>query len=178
MTWRYEYTPYIWPMLGMAALSVLLALYSWRHRSVPGARPFSLLAAFAALGAVCAALELGAVDIPTKIIWVKAQAIWILPTVTAGFWFALEYANLDRWLNRRALALLAIPPLLMLLLVVTNDAHHWMWTGFEWEGDVRPVLGAVNWFFIGYGLVLAFANSLVFLWLFIRSPLHRWAAGL
>ncbi len=136
-------------MLGMAAFAVLLAIYSWRHRSVPGAHPFSLLAAFTAPVAIGAALELAAADIPGKIAWVEFQAIWKLPAVTAGFWFALEYANLDRWLNRRALALLAIPPLSMLLLVVTNDTHHWIWTGFVWEGDVRPVTGTVNWFFIG-----------------------------
>src|SRR5450759_1306193 len=132
MNWRYEYTSYIWPMLGAAAFAVLLAIYSWRRRSVPGARPFSLLAAFAVPGAIGAALELAAVDIPTKITWVEFQAIWKLPTVTAGLWFALEYANLDRWLSRRALVLLAIPPLLFVLLVVTNDAHHWIWTGFLW----------------------------------------------
>jgi PAS domain S-box-containing protein len=137
-----------------------------------------MLATFVVPDAIGAALVLAAVDIPTKITWVMFQAIWKMPTVTAGLWFALEYANLDRWLNRCALALLALPPFLVLLFVVTNDAHHRMWTGFVWDGYIRPVIGPANWWFTGYGLLLASANSLVFLWLFVRSPLHRRPAGL
>jgi PAS domain S-box-containing protein len=179
MSRRYEYTPYIWPMLAVVALAVLLAIYSFRRRLVPGARPFLLMMAFTAFDAIGAALVLAAADMPTKIFWEKFQTMWKLPAVTAGLWFGLEYANLDRWLTRRLLALLAVPPLLVLLLGVTNDVHHWMWTGFVWEESfVGPVNGPANWVFIGYGVLLALANPLVFLWLFIRSPMHRWPAGL
>lgn len=43
MTGPCQYTPYIWPMLASPALLLVLAAYAWRHRAVPGARPFVAL---------------------------------------------------------------------------------------------------------------------------------------
>jgi PAS domain S-box-containing protein len=174
MTWQYQYTPYIWPMLASAMFVMALGVYAWRRRSVPGALPFVLVLLFRLLWAVGAALELAAVDVPTQIFWVKFQSVWQLPAITAELCFALDYANLRRWLTRRTLTLLAIPPLLVLLLALTNDTHHWIWQGFSFEGYVRPARGSANWILTGYGYLLALMDLGVFAWLFIRSPLHRW----
>lgn len=43
MTWSYEYTPYIWPVLSSAAFLAALAIYGIRHRNTPGAVPFIIL---------------------------------------------------------------------------------------------------------------------------------------
>jgi PAS domain S-box-containing protein len=43
---------------------------------------------------------------------------------------------------------------------------------------VYSIPGTLGRFLIGYGMLLAFSASLLFLWLFARSPLHRWPAGL
>ncbi|MBM3190051.1 MAG: PAS domain S-box protein, partial [Chloroflexi bacterium] len=43
MTWPYQYTPYIWPLLAPAVLSLLLSVAAWRRRALPGARPFAAL---------------------------------------------------------------------------------------------------------------------------------------
>ncbi|HBY98860.1 MAG TPA: hypothetical protein DEP84_33760 [Chloroflexi bacterium] len=178
MDWHYPYTPYMLPMLASAAFTAALVLYVWRRRSVPGALPLAMAMLFTMPWAVGAALELAAVDLPAKIFWVKFQTVWRLPTVTALLWFVLEYANLGRWLTRRILTLLAIPPLLDLLLIFTNDAHHWLWLGFSFEGYVRPVYGSGNWILIGYAYLLAVLRAIILLWLFARSPLHRWPVGL
>jgi hypothetical protein len=37
MDWPHQYTPYIWPMVTGAGLGAALGIYSWRHRSAPGA---------------------------------------------------------------------------------------------------------------------------------------------
>ena len=37
MTSSYQYTPYIWPMVTAIGLTAAVGIYSWRHRSVPGA---------------------------------------------------------------------------------------------------------------------------------------------
>ena len=46
------------------------------------------------------------------------------------------------------------------------------------QGDVRCVIGRAGWILAAYGFALAVASSLVFLWLFVRSPRHRWPAAL
>jgi len=178
MTWQYQYTPHIWPMLVPAAFTAALMIYVWHRRSVPGARPLAIAMLFLLPWTVSAALELAAVDAPTQVFWSKFQAVWQLPANTAILCFVLEYANLGRWLNRRTLALLAIPPLLDLLLILTNDAHHWRWLGFSFDGYVRPAYGSGTWVLLGYNYVLAALQGIVLLWLFVRSRQHRWPVGL
>ncbi len=175
---HYAYTPYIWPMLIPAVFTAVLVVFVWRWRSVPGAWPLMLAMLFTIPWAVSAALEVAAVDVSTKVFWVKFQAIWPFPTNTAVLCFVLEYANLGRWLTRRTLTLLAIPPLLNLFLILTNDAHHWAWLGFSFEGYVLPMYGTGFWVLVSYNYLLTALQLIVLVRLFVRSPLHRWPVGL
>lgn len=176
-TTAYEYTPYIWPMLVAAGTLGGLAVYALRRRSIPGALPFAMMTLLALPWALGAAMEIAAVDRADKVFWIKFHSVWDVPVMSAGLWFALDYANLNRWLTRRALGLLAVPPLLLILLVLTNDSHRLIWSGFGLEGEVQALRGPASWVFIDYGLVLGVATSLIFVWLFLRSPLHRWPAA-
>jgi N-terminal 7TM region of histidine kinase len=178
MSWHYAYSPYIWPMLASALVLAGLGVYGWRHRSVPGALPFAFLMLLPIPWALGAVAKVAATDIATKIFWIKLEPLWLMPAANASLWFAVEYANLGRWFTRRTLALLAIPALLLPPLLFTNGIHHLIWQNDSADGDVRPVLGVLSPFLMGYGLMLLFATSLIFLWLFWRSPLHRWPAAL
>ncbi len=173
MNWRYQYTPYIWPAIVSTVLPAVLCVYGWRRRSVPGAFPFIALMACGALWAVGSALELLSTDLAAKIFWAKVQSAWQPSLVTAELWFVLEYADLRRWLVRRNLILLAIPPFLWLLLILTNNTHRLIWSGFSFDGSVSPIRNATAWIFITYALLLGLVTIVVFVWLFWRSPLHR-----
>ncbi len=178
MTGSYAYTPFVWPMLAPAALLLALAVYAWRHRSAPGARPFVLLVLCIVPWAVGAALELAAVDPGTKILWFRFESVWKLPVGTAALWFALEYADLGRWLTRRTGTLLAVPAAVPFLLILTRSGRELLSTVSLVEGHVRGVLGPAGRVLTVYGFGLGFAGLAVFLWLFLRSPLHRWPAAL
>lgn len=151
-----------------------LSVYSWQRRSVPGALPFAVGCLFAALWVASSFMEYAAVDVTEKIFWVKVQAACQLPAVTAIACFVLEYAQPGRWLTRRNLILLSIAPLLFLLLILTNDLHHLVWHGFANAEVIIPLRGPANWAFVIYGMWLSFLEIIVFAWLFVRSPLHRW----
>jgi signal transduction histidine kinase len=168
----------IWPHLATLVLLVALAWYSWRRGNVPGAQPLVVACLFQALWVLGAAAELLSVDVSAKIAWFKFQAVWKLPTVTATTCFALEYVYPGRWLTRRRLILLSLPPLLVTLLVLTNDLHGWYWPAFSYDGAVQPLRGAVNWITNAYGMGLVLVNTTAFVWLFIRSPQHRWPVAL
>lgn len=173
MSWNYAYTSYIWPMVATAAFMAALALYGWRHRSVPGALPFAVLNLCGMPLVLGAALGVMAAEAPDKIFWFKFVRVWLLASASAEFWFALEYANLRRWITRRTLTLLAIPPLLLLLLAVTNDAHHWLWLDFPIDGRVRMVRGIAGWALAGYGALLSWISTAIFVGLLVRSPQRR-----
>jgi signal transduction histidine kinase len=155
-------------------LLVVLCAYSVRRRSVPGALPFAAGCVFAGLWAAGSAPELAAADPTTKIFWVKFQAAWQLPATTAVTCFVLEYTRPGRYLTRRNVVLLSIISLLVLLSIVTDNLHHLFWRDFQFEGEVVPVRGPLNWGAVSLGYVLGVINLVGLSWLFVRSPQHRW----
>lgn len=178
MSWDFTYSPYVWPMLATAGFQLAMVIYTWRRRSVPGAVPFMFTAAALVFFGIGAALVLAATDPLAKIFWRKFQVLWLLPAVTAELCFLLEYANLDRWLTRRSLSLLTIPSLVVALLIITDNAHHLMWTSFAVGRFVQPVRAWGGWVFITYTYALAVASSGIVIWLFMRSPVRRLPAAL
>ena len=174
MTMSYAYTPSIWPSVFTFLLLIALAVYSGRRRNVPGALPFAIGSLFGALWVAGSIMEAAAVDMETKIFWFKVQGVCQLPAVTAITCSILEYAWPGRWLTRRNLILLSIPCLLALVLALTDNLHHLIWRGFEYEGRITPIRGPANWMFFFYAYGLTIVNLAVFVWLFLRSPQHRW----
>jgi PAS domain S-box-containing protein len=174
----YHYTPYMWPMVASSFLMAVLAFHGWRRRKLPGALPFTLTLLIWSLWAIGATLELAAVARSTKIFWLKFQFFWQGPGAVASLCFVVAYARLSRFLTRRNLTPLLLLLLLGSFLIVTNDAHHWVWTGFEFNGAVHPLCGNAYWGLLSFGYLVALINVPILIWLFIRSPQHRWPVGL
>jgi signal transduction histidine kinase len=174
MTGNYAYTPTIWPSIFTFLLLIALAVYSGRRRSVPGALPFAIGSLFGALWVAGSIMEAFATDMETKIFWFKFQGVCQIPAVTAITCSILDYAWPGRWLTRRNLIFLSIPCLLILGLALTNDFHHLIWRGFQYDGAISPIRGPVNWAFFVYAYGLTIVNLIVFVWLFVRSQQHRW----
>lgn len=179
MTGAYAYTPDIGLPLVTAILMAALGLYCWRRRSTPGALPLLALSLFTISFAAAMALEAAAIGPATKIAWFKIHTICMLPALTCGTCFVLEYVYPRRWLTPRNLTLLALPPLLTLLLLVTNDSRL-IWQGLEIGagGVVVPHLASAGRIIWVYGLGLMVVNAAALLWLYIRSPQHRWPAAI
>ena len=161
------------PLLAMLFIA-LLALYGWRHRMVPGAVPFVAACLFGLAWALGSLLSEAALDPGDKVFWLRFATVWQLPLVTAGTCFALQYAGLGRWLTRRVLIALAVPPLLFAAAIASDGLHHLAWSSFPLvEGSVRPVWGPFIWADFAYSYFLFAFNITVLLWLFVRSPRHR-----
>lgn len=178
MTATYQYTPLIWPMLTAIGLGAVIGVYSWQHRHVPGARGLIFIMLFMVVRLVASALGMAAGDVSTKILWFKIEEICLLPATVAGLAFALEYAGLEAWLNRRTIALIALPTLFFIPLCFTNEAHHLIWKHIEWDGNIRYVPGVLNYAMMGYGSLLSLVTLALLINLFIRSPLQRWPVAL
>src|SRR5512136_2688723 len=179
MSWPYAYTPAIWSSVFTVLLLVALSIYAWRRRSVPGALPFAIAGLFDALWMAGYTLLIAATDAAAKIFWLKFGSVWQAFGVTAETCFLLEYARPGRWLTRRNLALLSIPPLLIMGLILTDDVHHLVWRGFVVDGlGVTSLVGPAGWGAVAYGVGLVLVNLVVFVWLFLRSPQHRWPVAL
>ncbi len=178
MDWPLEYTPYLGLLVTGIAFTAVVGIYSWRHRSVPGAKGLAFMMLFWSLKLTASTLGLISVELPTKIFWFQIERFCLLPRILAALAFALEYAGLDSWLNRRTLALLAIPALLVIPLTLTNESHYLIWTQMWFDGRIHYSPGVLTYPLWGYGLFLGVMTLSVFIWLFVHSPLHRWPVGL
>ncbi|MDA8201376.1 MAG: hypothetical protein M0Z49_01170 [Chloroflexi bacterium] len=104
----YHYDPLLWPTLGSAAFIAAIALYLWRRRTTTkGALPLALVALLLALWCVGGAAEVAATDLATQRAWFLLRDALTIPSVVLAFWFALEYAGLERALTRPVVAVLA-----------------------------------------------------------------------
>jgi PAS domain S-box-containing protein len=173
MSWSYTYDPHLWPPLVTAALTATLGWYGWQRRNFSGAKPFIILCLFALLWSVGAIFETSATDFSAKVFWTKFQGIWQIPAATALPWSALELAGLRRWLTRRNFWLMAVPSVLTLLLILTNDYHHLITTEVRMTDHVVQVFGIANWILTAYAFLLVLSAVVVLLWLAIRSPRLR-----
>ena len=177
MTWSYQYTLYIWPMLASAAFLWVLAVYTWRHRAAPGAVPLSAGMLAVGLWALLAALEASSADPPTKLFWFRVKNVLNNPSPVCALLFSLEYSGLGGWVTRRNVALLLVPSLASVPMMFLDDSRM-LWTGY-WVGEsvhrsLAPMGVAINVYDVG---MLLLATAVIAL-LLVRSPLHRTPAAL
>ncbi|MCA9992534.1 MAG: PAS domain-containing protein [Anaerolineales bacterium] len=157
MAWNdtYTYTPAIWLPLATAVFLLLLAIYSWRRRSVPGALPFAFGALFAALWTLAILFTHLAEETAVRHYWLQFQRFTLFPATITITSFILEYIWPGRWLTRRKLLLFGLIPCLLLVL-----------------GG-----GALNTLIIAYSYALSFITMLCLLWLFFHTPQRHWPAA-
>ena len=129
------------------------------------------------------ALEMASVSLAGKIFWAKAEYLGIVIVPLAWFAFALEYTNHARLLTRRNVFLVSLFPILMVILVWTNELHGWVWRTTTLDvAEKIPVLNLEHsgafWLFAGYSYFLIFAGTILVFQAFIRqSNLGRKQAG-
>lgn len=169
----YYYNPEIWPALITLFLIIYLGSYSWQRRNIPAAKPFIVACVLSGFWTIGVILEILASHYTGKVFWIRFQAIWHLPAVTAITCFVLQYAGLGRFLNRRNYVLLSIVPVLGAVVMATNDFHQLMWAGFLANVHVSVSAGELYWFFITYGYLLSIINFAVLIWLAVSSPGQR-----
>jgi len=180
MDW--QYTPYILLLLLGAMISLGLALYAWRRRTVPGAVTFIVLALAVAGWCLGYSLEILSTDLTGKLFWARLQYFGIAALPVAWMTFALQYTRRDSWLTRRNLLLLLIIPIITILLVWTNDIH-----GLIWSQVVLDTSGPFPAMQVSYGawfwvqwiyayLLLLFGTVLLIRMVTTFPDLYRWQA--
>ncbi len=105
---------------------ILLALapYTWRYRTMPGAKSFLMLVFAVAAWGICYALQLATVpDLAVKSFWAAAKYVGIAITPVAWFAFALEYTGHGEWLTRRKFAALFIVPAVTIVMAFVNPLN-------------------------------------------------------
>jgi len=163
---HWQFTPYLAPILLAMVVGLFLAAHAWSRRSAAGALSLMGLT----LGTSCwlagYALELMAVEIPTKLFWAKAQYVGIALVPLMWLTFSLHFTERSRWLSRGGILLASVIPLVTLVLVWTNDHHQWVWRSWSLKEESQvPALELehgpgfwVYWFYSQTALALGAAS--------------------
>ena len=170
----WQLSPYFFLLISSGALSAALSAYVWTRRGSPGARTLTVLMAGVSVWSLGYALESAVPGVDAKVFWAKVQYLGICTVPLAYLCFCIRYTGRDRWLTRRNLGLLAVPPLVTLALVWTNGLHGLVWASIAAEPSrMFPALVIEHgvWFYVywGFSQVLVLAGTVLLLPVLIRS---------
>ena len=122
---HYQYIPYLWLSALSTVISIVLILFAWRNRKVRGAVFFLLTMILVVIWIVTQGLEFAAIDLTRKIIWANIQYLAIMFAPVSYLAMVLLFTGRENWLTKRwFLALLLIMPIILNVLIWTNDLHH------------------------------------------------------
>jgi PAS domain S-box-containing protein len=127
----FEYSPYILPLIAAAVISSWVAVYSWSRRSTVSAIALSVMAITIAEWSLGYALEIAGADLATKLFWGKIQYFGIALAPLTWLLFGAIHSNRGKDLTPRAVALLAVIPVITILLALTTESNHLIWTDYH-----------------------------------------------
>ena len=166
---------YVLPLYAAAIVSFAIALLAWRRHSTEGSLAFALLMAAAAEWALAYALSLISEGKALQLFWVRVRYLGIVIVPGAWLTFALFQTGRGKWVTTRSLILLAVEPLLILLLVWTNEWHRLYWVDVRQEplGSLTVIevtRGIFYWVHVAYSYLLIIFGSILLIQMVIRSP--------
>lgn len=130
--------------LATTVISLVLARYAWRQRTVAGAFEFGWLMVAVAWASFASAVEylLSTEALAAKIL---ANQIYVIGGASASlllFLFAVRYTHCDRWLTRGWLIVLWGGVAARVGLALTNEWHHLYWVAVEpaWADPAAPLV--------------------------------------
>jgi signal transduction histidine kinase len=145
-------------MLATTAAFVVMAVYVWRRRGGSAGAALALVLVALLLWAGTYAAELGATDLQAISRWGDVKYVGLVLLPPAWFAFAALFAGRRSWVNGRTLALLAIHPVLMLVLLAnaaTHDLIRWYPPEAANDPDAVARAGPLFWPHLVYsGLVM------------------------
>jgi diguanylate cyclase (GGDEF)-like protein/PAS domain S-box-containing protein len=149
-------------------MSVAIAIYAWNHRSINGARMFSIFMFSLTVYVLGYSMELASLNISTMLFWSKIQYLGILTFPPLSLIFVIQYINREKWLTRRNIVLLFVIPAVGMVFKLSDEYFHLIYrtTELDTSGSI-PLLalthGPVYMVNAAYTLlVIVAANFLVF----------------
>ena len=88
-----RFNPLAISVMVSGAISVVIAIHAWMHRSTHGARTFALFMVATAVYILGYSLELASLDVNRMLLWSKVEYIGILAFPTIYLFFSAQYSG-------------------------------------------------------------------------------------
>ena len=145
---------------GAAAISGVVALLTWRHRSRWLAVPFLGLVVMLATWSFVYGIQLGYGTLAEQLAWQRVTLGVAGFVPTTWLLFVLGYTRGEEWLGRKRVLLLLSEPFAFFALCVTNPLHELVWTSPSLTATSVGSVPALS-FGIGYVLHIVYAYAVV-----------------
>ena len=89
-----------------AIMVIMIAIYTWQHRTTNGARVFSVFMLSMAVYILAYSFELSSLNLSMMLFWNKIEYIGILSFPTMYLWFTCLFTGNSSWINKRNLVFL------------------------------------------------------------------------
>lgn len=120
-------------LISNAVVASVMAIMLGRKHSAPGRNMMRWMLASLAVWAFSYAMITFLPTLPAKMIWLKIENIGILTVPVFWFIFTVQYAQVDKWLNKYTSALFFIIPFISLVLIFSTSWFHFYYS------SVRPL---------------------------------------
>lgn len=127
--WPFTIVSFVY--LDTALLAAVVAVFAWRRRSVPGARPLAGLLFAAALWATAEAAENMAPTLDMKILCSKISHVGIQAVPVFFLLFSVYYTRRAPWHSARSMLWLWLVPAFAVIAAATNDMHWLFWRNVQ-----------------------------------------------
>lgn len=145
----FTFTPIVIVLFITTAINIVISYISWQRRKTKGGTYFSLGIFGITFWTLAAMLDYAATPLGLKTFFAKAEAIGYYSAIALFAVFSISYAGHERWLEKRWVkAAFVSIPLTAILLTLTNEFHHAIWSGFVQKSDNIVVFEhgpAFNW---------------------------------
>lgn len=174
------FDPYLFALIAGTLIAVGVLSAAWRRRSAPGAIPLLVLTVASIWWMICYALRLTVAPGPDSLLWYRLMYAGIVMNSPAFLVFALQYTDRGRWVDSRLIALLAIEPLLLNVLVWTDPFHGLLFDGWTGPGSGSRFVGGVGfWIHTIYSYALMASSFVLLIQGVVRAPtIYRRQAGM
>src|SRR5262245_36498316 len=159
-------------MLATTAVYVALATYVWRRRGGSAGVALALVLVALLLWAGAYTAELAATELEAIGRWGDARYVGIVLLPPAWFAFAALFCGRGSWVNRRTLALLAIEPVAVLVLLAnaaTHDLIRWYPAEAAADPDAVAEAGLLFWPHLVYSGVVMWGGLVLMVTTLVRA---------
>lgn len=161
-----QFSPMIIPSVIASALGILSAAILWTRRSTQGAVPLVFLLLAISIWSFSYSFEIAVIELAGKIIWLKLRYIGIFSSAVFWLYFCLRFANIKKPDTRTFFLIFSWVPLVTLILALTNESHHLLWSNItlspQYGGVLALEYGPWFWVHISYSY-LVYLGGLYFL---------------
>ncbi len=152
-----------------ALVSFFVAFIAIQRRTIIGAKELAWLMIATGFGAFCVIFETSAHVQAEKMLWSKLEYLGGLATPVLYLIFVLRFTGKDKLLITKNIVSLFIIPFITWILVLTNEKHNLIWTGYSSISGETNLMEYYHglWFWIGYIFYSYFLLFLAAVYLFI-----------